>query len=119
MTGHLSHRTGRIDHLLQPVAGAHAFDGRRLGFADTLQQHVGTAHDELTREAGPVPRVVASSSPVGRTWFSGRDTEGLAASLMWTTGALSTGADEHPASTAHALNAAIAMPHLGVSWGRR
>src|SRR4029077_15811869 len=54
-----------------------------------------------------VPRMVAISSPVGRTWSSGRDTEGLAASLMRTTGASSTGADEHPARTAHAPNAAI------------
>jgi hypothetical protein len=51
--------------------------------------------------------VVVSSAEVGRTWFSGRETEGLAASWMRTTGALSTGADEHPASTTHALNAAI------------
>ena len=56
--------------------------------------------------------VAVSSAEVGRTWFSGRDTEGLAASLMRTTGgALSTGVDEHPASTAPA--AAIAMPHCG------
>jgi hypothetical protein len=48
-----------------------------------------------------------SSLVVGRTWSSGRDTDGLAASVTRTTGALSVGVDEHPASTAHALNAAI------------
>src|SRR6201989_1175905 len=55
-----------------------------------------------------VPRMVASSLPVGRTWSSARVGDGLAASAMWTTGAPSTDADEHPASSAHALNAAIA-----------
>src|SRR5215475_2250344 len=55
-----------------------------------------------------LPRMVASSLTVGRTRSSARDGDGLAASAMWTTGAPATGVAEHPASTAHALNAAIA-----------
>jgi hypothetical protein len=51
--------------------------------------------------------VVASSSTLGSTCSNARVGDGLAASAIWTTGAPSTGVDEHPASTAHALNAAI------------
>src|SRR3979490_1334092 len=60
----------------------------------------------LPVKPAPTRRVVVSSAPVGRTLSGERVTEGLAASTMWTTGAPPT-ADEHPARTAHALNAAI------------